>query len=108
MSMSLFQIVAAVLMVGVAFALIIIFRRYRITASERRMVSMLERIGIDPDIVSSADKETIMREIRQRCRSCASEDVCERWLTGNEAGENVFCPNAKVFQTLKRTIDATS
>jgi hypothetical protein len=36
-----------------------------------------------------------MKEVRQRCRTCSTEDVCERWLAGEEAGENIFCPNAQ-------------
>ncbi len=107
MNMSIFQIVAAVVMVGVAFTLVIAVRRYMAAASERRMMGMLEKVGLDPAIVSSGDAEAIMKEIRQRCRSCTSEDVCERWLAGEEVGEPVYCPNVKVFETLKRTIDAT-
>lgn len=104
MNISLFQIIAAVIMVSAAFALLVAIRRYMASASERRMTSMLQRIGLDPAIVSSNDTEAIMKEIRQRCRSCMSEDVCERWLAGEELGENVFCPNARVFETLKRTM----
>ncbi len=107
MNMSLFQIIAAAVMVGVAFTLFVAIRRYMAAASERRMMRMLERVGLDPAIVLSGDTQATMKEIRQRCRSCTSEDVCERWLAGDEVGENVFCPNAKVFETLKRTIDAT-
>lgn len=107
MNMSLFQIVAAVVMVGVAFALFAAIWRYMAAGSERRMMSMLERVGLDPAIASGSDAETIMKEIRQRCRHCATEGVCERWLAGDVVGENDFCPNAKVFETLKRTIGAT-
>lgn len=107
MNMSMFQIMAAVVMVGVAFILFVAIRQYMAAASERRMISMLERIGLDPDIVSSGDTKAITKEIRQRCRSCTSEDVCERWLAGDVVGENEFCPNAKVFETLKKTINAT-
>jgi hypothetical protein len=108
MNMSLFQMIAAVIMVGIAFALFVAIRRYMAARSERRMMSMLERVGLDPFIALSGDTEVIMKEIRQRCRSCATDGVCERWLAGDEAGENDFCPNAKVFETLKRTIGATS
>ena len=57
-------------------------------ASERRMVGMLERVGLDPAIAEISDPDTIvefsikavMEEIRQRCRACPNVNVCERWL----------------------------
>lgn len=108
MNMSLFQIIAAMFMLGATIALIAVFRKYKAAASERRMQNMLECVGLDPAIASSGDKEVIMKEIRQRCRTCANESVCERWLAGKVDGDNLFCPNAKVFDALKRTVDAVS
>jgi hypothetical protein len=108
MNTSLFQIIAAIFMLGAAIALIAVFRKYKAAASERRMLNMLECVGLDPAIASSHDKEVIIKEIRQRCRTCANEDVCERWLAGKVDGDNFFCPNAKVFDALKRTVDAVS
>lgn len=104
MNISLFQIIAAVVMAGVVFTLFVALRRYMAAASERRMMSMLERVGLDPAIVASGDTEAIMKEIRQRCRRCTAEAVCERWLVGDEVGENAFCPNAKVFEALQPKI----
>jgi hypothetical protein len=75
MNMSTMQMFAAIAMVGVAFLLFYAIRSYMAAQSERRMVSMLERVGLDPAIASSGDKRVIVREIRQRCRSCATEDV---------------------------------
>jgi hypothetical protein len=106
MNMSTMQMFAAIAMVGVAFLLFYAIRSYMAAQSERRMVSMLERVGLDPAIASSGDKRVIVREIRQRCRSCATEDVCERWLAGEEGGENEFCPNREVFESIKKTIAA--
>ena len=103
MNMSLFQIIAAIFMVSTAIALVVTFRKYKDAASERRMVSMLEHVGLDPAVASSADTEAIMQEIRRRCRTCATEDVCERWLADDEDSDNVFCPNAKVLDALQRT-----
>lgn len=97
MDLSLIQIFSVILMVVVTFVLIFAYRSYLDANSERRMLSMLESIGLDPAIASSSDLETIMGEARQRCRSCTSEDVCERWLTCNEKGDNDFCPNADTF-----------
>jgi hypothetical protein len=103
----MFQISAAVAMVAVAFVLFFAIRQYMHAQSERRMTSMLESIGLDPAIATSGETAIIMKEIRQRCHSCSSEDVCERWLAGEQTGENDFCPNAKVFESIKRTISAT-
>jgi hypothetical protein len=103
MDMSLFQILAAILMVGVACVLFVAIRRYMAAASERRMMEMLDRVGLDPAIAEGRDTSAIMKEVRQRCRSCSTEAVCERWLAGDEKGGNLFCPNARVFSELKRT-----
>ena len=108
MNMSLFQIFVAIICIGVALAIFIAIWRYMRVNSERRMVTMLECVGLDPAIASSGDQEAIMKEIRQRCRTCTTEGVCERWLAGDEAGENDFCPNAKVFEALRKTLSPTS
>ena len=96
------QIFSVTVMVVVTFVLIFAYRSYLAANSERRMLSMIESIGLDPAIASSSDLETIMGEVRQRCRSCTSEDVCERWLTCNEKGDNDFCPNAEAFAALQK------
>jgi len=102
MNMSLMQIIAAIAMLGVAAALFFGYRKYLAANSERRMQTMLESVGLDPAIASSDDIPTIMKEVRQRCQSCGSEDVCERWLAGDKESDNAFCPNAKVFEILAK------
>jgi DNA-binding transcriptional regulator YiaG len=70
--------VAPMIAFGILVSLVKDFARNRskmAAASERRMTTMLERVGIDPAIDSSGDTETIMKEARQRCRSCTSVDV---------------------------------
>jgi hypothetical protein len=106
MNMSLLQIIAAIFMVTAAIALVVSFRKAKRAASERRMLRMLERIGLDPAIASSGDNESIMKEIRRRCRTCATEDLCERWLAGDVHGDNYFCPNSSVIVALQRTSGA--
>ena len=64
---------------------------------------MLEAVGLDSRVLSSADTETIVKEVRQRCQSCSAEDVCEHWLAGRKGSDNSFCPNAGVFDELKKT-----
>jgi len=104
MDLSFIQIFSVTAMVIVTFVLIFAYRSYLASNSERRMLSMIESIGLDPAIASNSDLETIMSEARQRCRSCTSEDVCERWLTCNEKGDNDFCPNAETFAALKNHV----
>lgn len=103
MSTSFLQSFAAISMVGVALILFLAIRGYMAGASERRMRRMLQRVGIDPIIVASGDTTQIIKEIRQRCRTCSTEAVCERWLAGKRQGDNDFCPNANVFATLRKT-----
>jgi hypothetical protein len=90
-------------MIGVALILVFAIRAYMTATSERRLISMLERVGIDPVLAATADNAQIIREIRQRCHTCATEDVCERWLSGEVKGANDFCPNVSVFATLRET-----
>jgi PP-loop superfamily ATP-utilizing enzyme len=97
------QALAGVAMLGVAVLLVFAIRSYMAAASERRMTSMLKRVGIDPVIAATRDHTEIIKEIRRRCHSCSTEDVCERWLSGEEKGPNDFCPNAEVFVTLRQT-----
>ena len=77
--------------------------------SERRMVSMLKRVGLGSAIAEKGESDTIvkysikaaMKEVRQRCRACPTVDLCERWLAGHEDCDNSFCPNAGLFNELK-------
>ena len=105
MNVSMMQFFAAVAMVGMAIALLFAYRSYLANNSERRMRTMLESVGLDPAIAASGEIPAIMKEVRQRCRSCASEDVCEHWLAGDKKDGNDFCPNAKVFEILNKYRD---
>lgn len=100
MDISLTQILAAIVLLGLGLALVIGYRAYLVRNSERRMLSMIDSLGLDSDIASVAKYGPVMGEVRQRCRHCTAEDVCERWLRGEEEGDNAFCPNARVFNTL--------
>lgn len=108
MTDSAMQIIAAIVMVGVAAALFFAYRAYLAANSERRMRTMLESVGLDPTIAASGEIPTIMKEVRQRCRSCGSEDVCERWLESDKQDSNEFCPNARVFEVLKKYDSSTA
>jgi len=102
MDNSIFQIVGALLMLAVVVGLVFAWRRYQARSSEGRMLTMLESVGLDPAIASSGDLNAIMTEVRERCRHCQSEDLCERWLKGEETGGNEFCPNSRVFEILRK------
>jgi hypothetical protein len=92
----------AIILVVVAAVLVWLFLKYKANSSERRMMQMLQRTGLDPAIATGGNTEAIIKEVRRRCRRCESEGPCERWLEGLEKGENDFCPNAEVFEELKR------
>ena len=102
MEIPLIQVFAAIAMTGIAVAFILGFRRYLAANSERRMLTMIESVGLDAEIATSGEIPAIMKEVRHRCQNCATEAVCERWLQRNEEGDNSFCPNAKVFDVLKK------
>lgn len=102
MDMSVVQGFVAVAMAGAVALIVFGFRSYLANGSERRMRSMLESVGLDPAIAASNEIPTIMREVRQRCRTCNAEGVCERWLEGKEKRSNDFCPNAQVFEVLRK------
>ena len=103
MNPTLFEIGAAIIMVAVSIALIVWFSRYLAAASGRRMMHMLTRAGVDPEIARQGDPEAIIQDVRSRCRKCRSEDLCDRWLAGKVEGDNDFCPNAQIFRSLTRT-----
>jgi len=108
MDNSLIQTITAIFLVGLTFVLVFAIRRYMAYLSDQRMLRMLERVGLDPSISWKDDTEAIMKEVRQRCQSCATESVCEKWLAGEETGENTFCPNAEVFAALKRPLSTAA
>lgn len=100
MNPTLFEIGVALVLVAVVVALIVWFARDLAANSERRMMRMLVRAGVDPDVAARGDKEAIVEDIRRRCRKCRAEALCERWLAGKVEGENTFCPNAQLFGAL--------
>ncbi len=100
MNPTLFEIGVALVMMAVIVALFVWLTRYLRASSEKRMMRMLMRAGVDHDIAARGDKEAIFEDIRSRCRKCRAEDLCERWLAGKVEGENTFCPNAPIFSAL--------
>jgi hypothetical protein len=103
MNPTFFEIGVAIFMVAVSVALIVCFSRYMAATSGRRMMHMLMRAGVNPEVAKHGDTETIMKDARSRCRTCPSEDLCDRWLAGKVEGDQSFCPNAQIFRILAGT-----
>jgi hypothetical protein len=98
--MSPFSYSIAIALVVSAAVAVAWFLRYKVRASDRRLVGMLKHAGVNPAVAESNDAAAIIREIRRRCRRCQSEDVCQRWLAGGRVGSNDFCPNAQALELL--------
>lgn len=92
----------AITLVLVGVVLVVLFLRYKANTSESRMIKMMHQLGLDPEIVMQGDSESIIREVRRRCRRCQSEGLCEQWLAGEIGKDSYFCPNKSVFEELKR------
>ena len=101
MNPTLLEIGVAIVMIAVTIALFVSLSRYMAATSARRMMNMLARAGVDPDVARHGDAEAIMRDVRSRCSKCRSEDLCDRWLGGKVEGGNDFCPNAPIFRALR-------
>ncbi len=97
------NILIGVLMVGAGLALTAWYFGYLGASSESRMLRMLKRAGVNPEIAKRNDKKLIINDVRSRCRKCQSEAECERWLAGDAGGENTFCPNHRIFSRLAKT-----
>lgn len=102
MNPTLFEIGVAVCIVAVSVALVEWFSRQTAAASEKRMMHMLTRTGVDVEFSRHDDAWAILQVARGRCSRCRSEDVCDRWLAAKVEGDNSFCPNAQIFRVLKR------
>jgi uncharacterized protein DUF6455 len=108
MNPTLFEIGVAIFMLAVSVAFVVWFLRYMAAASGRRMMQMLTRAGVDPEVARHGDTEAIIQDVRSRCQKCRSEDLCDRWLAGKVEGDNSFCPNAQIFRVLTRTTGRTA
>ena len=63
---------------------------------------MLEALGLDPALAASGELQTIMAEVKERCGACQAGGLCDHWLDGGAEGDRDFCPNARVFDVLRR------
>ncbi len=103
MDPTLFEIGVATSMLVASVALVVWFSRYLVASSESRMMHMLARAGVSPEVARQGDTRAIMQDVRSRCGRCMAEDLCDRWLAGKVEGDNSFCPNAQIFRVLTGT-----
>jgi hypothetical protein len=94
MAPNLLQLIVAAAMVALALFLVWRLVEYKRAGSDRRLRAMLTWAGIDPALVAAEASQPVLKQLRRRCRRCAAEGVCERWLSGELRGGNEFCPNA--------------
>ena len=101
--MTPFELITTITMLAVTATLLMLFFRYKRRAARSRRTRMMSRLGLDPGIGVHGGMRTqaLMNDVRRRCSRCASEDLCERWLADDVAGDNRFCPNAHVFDTIR-------
>ena len=102
MNPTLFEIGVVIFTVAVSVALVAWFFRHAAAASEKRMMHMLTRASVDPEVARHDDIWAILHVARGRCSRCRFEDLCDRWLAGKVEGDNSFCLNAQIFRVLKR------
>ncbi len=104
------QISVAIIMVGVAVAIIVWLQSSQAAASAKRMRGMMMRVGLKPGIATLGEPPTmaIIEEARRRCRRCPREGLCDRWLAGEVEGGNTFCPNAQTFDILTEASGRTN
>ncbi len=111
MNPTMFEIIIAISMLAVIIALAVWIRRYMALASVTRMMAMMTRAGLDPAIAAQRRDPraaAIIKQSWRRCRRCPGEDLCDRWLAGEAAGDNDFCSNARAFRKLAESKAHTS
>ena len=103
--MTFSDIGADILLVVVTAALFVGYYRKVEAASRSRLRRMMASFALDLDNVGHSVSETSldMHTVRSRCRRCPVENLCERWLAGEIAGDNSFCLNAKIFASVVKT-----
>ena len=104
------QIGVAIIMAGLAAAIIMWIQSSLGAGSAKRMKGMMARVGLNPEAATVRDPRAvaILKEARRRCRRCPREGLCDRWLAGQVKGDNAFCPNAQAFDTLEEASGRTN
>ena len=103
--MTLFDVSVAIVMLLLAAALLTLFFRWKAAGSLRRRSAMMAKVDVDPATLGTSE---LMDDVRKRCSRCQSEAECERWLAGKGDGDNAFCPNAEVFDAIRRKEGVTA
>ena len=92
-------VVTAFVVLTLVIILFVVFQPSLSLASQRRMMGMMARYRLIGRFGNKQLKATI-KEARRRCKECKHEDLCDRWLAGEVASSNSFCPNAQTFEAL--------
>jgi hypothetical protein len=69
------------------------------------MCAMLERLGLDADMLARGRLANGLREAVCKCQSCDAEDHCQAWLVRAPDlldKAPAFCPNAELFLAFTR------
>lgn len=71
------------------------------------MVRMLPHFGLDLNRVIQHDWPAMLRA-EDRCADCHNRGRCRRWIAcqWHNSAPSVFCPNAALFQSLAKELNA--
>ena len=77
----------------------------------RNMCEMLERLGLDAEMLAHGRLASDLRSAVTTCQSCSADQPCQEWLA--RAPEYIdrapaFCPDAGLFACVRELIDSGS
>lgn len=76
----------------------------RVERQARRMHEMMERINVDPRVLTRLRGGDAYAQARATCLFCGSCDKCLRWLDdpAKSGTRPEFCPNLSLFEACRR------
>lgn len=82
----------------------------RVERRARRMQDLMDRVGVDPAALVRVKGGDAYKQARERCLFCGTSDKCLRWLDQTPPTDKrpVFCPNLRLFEACKRTVQVDS
>lgn len=69
------------------------------------MARMMRTLGVDAEAAFSAGLGLPMARAVRKCTQCRTVEECSHWLAAPDAaagGQHGFCPNAELFDRLRR------
>ena len=103
--LKLFQIsLTLAIVIGLSWALWIVFRHYQADELPIRFSRMLNRFGIDPRANDELGLENHIPTAIRVCQKCKSEKECDAWqaINGQAKPAPEFCANASYLQLASR------